>query len=309
MVETSHLKSFIRYLLTEKNYSQHTAIAYRNDVEQFYRYLYSMQADKDSSQTIEPAHIGLRQIRSWLAEMAINGLTTSTILRKLSSVRSYFRYLRRMGIIQHSPAANLQSPKKAGRKLPHFLDAEKMIFLLEKVNFPPDYKGIRNKTMLELMFATGVRVSELINLTTQSIDFTRNLLSVSGKGNKERLLPIGPHQTKQLKTYLAIRNETFGTTEKKELFLSNKGNSLYAKFVYRLTTQYLSYVTTKAKKNPHVLRHTFATVLLNNGASINAIKRLLGHSNLAATQVYTHTTIETLQAAYRQAHPKGGQTN
>lgn len=305
MVETPHLKDFIRYLLIEKNYSKHTAIAYRNDVDQFYQYLYNIEAAREFSQTIEPSHIGLRQIRSWLADMAINGLATNTILRKLSSVKSYFRYLRRMHIVQNSPAANLQSPKKTGRKLPHFLDAEKMIFLLEKVNFPPDYKGIRNKTMLELMFATGVRVSELINLTTQSIDFARNLLLVSGKGNKERLLPIGPHQTKQLKTYLAIRNETFGTTEKKFLFLSNKGNCLYPKFVYRLTTQYLSYVTTKAKRNPHVLRHTFATVLLNNGASINAIKKLLGHSNLAATQVYTHTTIETLQAAYRQAHPKG----
>ncbi|OWY25340.1 integrase [Sphingobacteriales bacterium UPWRP_1] len=296
------LESFLNYLRFEKNYSGHTLTAYRADVEQFYAYL--SETYEFAPDALITGAVGVSHMRSWMANMATSGIGASSISRKLSSVKSYYRFLKKEGLIQTNPAFSVQSPRKSGYKLPHFIEEDKMQQLLTEVAFTPDFSGIRDKTILELFFATGMRLSELISLSSDAIDFVQKKIRVTGKGAKVRSLPLGNKQLEQLQMYLEVRQQTHPDAPANALFLTDKGNYLYPRFVYRLTHKYLSYVTTKAKKNPHVLRHTTASCLLNNGAELNGVKKLLGHKSLASTQVYTHSTIEKMQKTYKQTHPR-----
>ncbi|OWY21447.1 hypothetical protein C7N43_24855 [Sphingobacteriales bacterium UPWRP_1] len=296
------LESFLNYLRFEKNYSGHTLTAYRTDLDQFYAYL--SETYEFGPEALISGVAGVPHIRSWLANMATLGIGAASISRKLSSVKSYFRFLKKEGLVQVNPAFSVQAPRKSGYNLPHFIEEDKMQQLLNDVAFTSDYSGIRDKTILELFFATGMRLSELIGLSPDVIDFVQKKIRVTGKGAKVRSLPLGDKQIEQLRAYLEVRQQTHPGAPANALFLTDKGNYLYPRFVYRLTQKYLSYVTTKAKKNPHVLRHTTASCLLNNGAELNGVKKLLGHKSLASTQVYTHSTIEKMQKTYKQTHPR-----
>lgn len=296
------LTYFLDYLRNEKKYSEHTLTAYERDVEQLYVFVaehYGLEGNVSSVSAIT-----MDYIRTWMAHLATSGIKPRSISRKLSSVKSYYKFLKNKELIEVNPAHVLQSPRTPKYRLPHCIEEEKIMLLLDSVPFTPDFEGIRDKTILELFFATGIRLNELITLKTSSIDFARKTLRVLGKGNKERIMPLGEKQLHQVKQYLQVRQATFTNIAENSLFLTNKGNCLYARFVYRLTTRYLGYVSTKEMKNPHILRHTFATCLLNNGAELNAVKKLLGHASLASTQVYTHISIEKMKKTYSLAHPR-----
>lgn len=295
------LDNFIEYLKRQKRYSPNTLQAYKKDIEQLYEFMVIVYEE----QSADPNQINLQHIRSWIAELVQQGLVAESIKRKVSAVKSYYKFLRQQDLVAENPTQNLPATRKSGRKLPNYIEQEKMMFLLDEFVFSADFAGVRDKTILGLFFATGIRVSELISLKLSSIDTGTKTLRVLGKGNKERILPLGPKQLQQLGVYMKMRDETFPNHAQDFLFLTEKGNLLYRKWVYSLTVKYLGYVTTTSAKNPHVLRHTFATILLNNGAGIKAISELLGHANLAATQIYTHNSIEKVKEAYKQAHPRG----
>jgi integrase/recombinase XerC len=286
---------FLAYLQYEKRYSPHTVTAYRTDLDQFFEYLH-LQYNTDDIQSV--THL---MIRSWLVEMMENGISARSITRKLTTLKSFYKFLLREGTMEINPMRKIVSPKMS-KRLPVFVEKDKMEKLFDQVEFGDGYPGIRNKLILELFYATGMRLSELVNLKESDIDFHHDTIKVLGKRNKERLIPFGDKFESLINVYLEEKRKTFGDTN--DLILTDKGKRIYARMVYRIVTAYLNQVTTLEKKSPHVLRHTFATHLLNNGAELNAIKELLGHANLSATQVYTHNTIENLKRIYKQAHPK-----
>jgi integrase/recombinase XerC len=209
----------------------------------------------------------------------------------------------RQGLVDKNPAEQLTTPK-IPKRLPAFVKEKEMDMLLDGIEFGDDYAGVRNKMIIDLFYGTGIRLSELTNLQLSNIDLSGGVIKVTGKRNKDRIVPLHPSLMTSMPLYVECRNQIFGSQPTNYLFLTDTGKPLYSKFVYRLVKQYLSTVTTLAKKSPHVLRHTFATALLNRGADINAIKELLGHANLAATEIYTHTTFAQLNAIYKQAHPR-----
>ena len=240
-------------------------------------------------------------IRSWLVELIGQGIGTRSVTRKLTSLKSFFKFLIREGVVEINPMRKITSPK-IPKRLPVFVEKEKMEMLLDQIDFGEGYAGIRDKLIIELFYATGMRLAELVNLKDIDFDFYHNTIKVLGKRNKERLIPFGNKFASVMKSYIEEKKNLFGDID--ELFLTDKGNRIYSKMVYRIVVRYLNKVTTVDKKSPHVLRHTFATHLLNNGAELNAVKELLGHTNLSATQVYTHNTIDKLKRIYKQAHPK-----
>jgi integrase/recombinase XerC len=291
------LASFIKYLSVEKGYSAHTVRSYGDDVEQFYIYC-GLDPEKD-----HPDKITHRQIRYWLSSIISKGFTTRSANRKLSSLRAYYRYLLREGIVKVNPISRIQSPK-SGKRVPSFVGESEMNLLLDSDQFSDDFAGVRDQLVLGLFYFTGIRLSELVGLTVERIDFSSQSLKVIGKGNKERVLPLHPELILLISSYLKLRDELFVNNREKTLFLTEKGKPIYSKLVYRIVKENLSKVTTLEKKSPHVLRHTFATHLLNHGAELNAIKELLGHANLSATQIYTHSSFEKLKKVYKQAHPR-----
>ena len=231
-------------------------------------------------------------------------MSPKSINRKLSTLKSLFQFLLKKEKIEIDPMLKVVSPK-TGKRLPAFVEEQKMDSLLEDITFPEGFKGLRDKLVLEILYQTGIRRSELIHLQISDIDFQNQLIKVLGKGNKERLIPINRQLRLLINDYLALRKTTFpDLLEIGQLMLTDKGKPMYPKFVYNLVKKYLSYVTTQEHRSPHILRHSFATHLSNNGADLNAIKELLGHSSLAATQIYTHNTIDRLKEIYQQAHPK-----
>lgn len=240
-------------------------------------------------------------IRSWLVSMLEQGIGTRSINRKLTTLKSFYKYLLRNGVLEINPMQKITSPKTP-KRLPVFVEKDKMQFLLDHVDFGNGYAGMRNKLILELFYATGMRLSELVGLTETDLDFHHDTIKVLGKRNKERLIPFGKKIELLIKSYLEEKKNSFG--ENDLLFLTDKGQPVYSRMVYKIVNRYLNEVTTLEKKSPHVLRHTFATHLLNNGAELNAVKELLGHANLSATQIYTHNTIDNLKRIYKQAHPK-----
>ncbi len=299
MPETTYpqIRSFIQYLQFEKRYSQHTIISYQNDLGQFFTYLISQY---DSPPV---AQITAEYIRSWLAEMRNEKMSPKSLNRKISSLKSFFKYQLKMGEIKQTPLATIVAPK-SGKRLPSFVSEKDMETLHDYVEFPDTWKGKTDKLLIELFYATGMRLSELIGLKISQVDKENSQVKVLGKGNKERIIPVSKELILQLTNYFTNRQQLQIENCCDNLFINEKGKALYPKYVYNVVKENLSHVTTMQKKSPHVLRHTFATHLTNNGADLNAVKELLGHSSLAATQVYTHNTIDRLKVIYKKAHPK-----
>jgi integrase/recombinase XerC len=297
---------FLDYIQYEKRYSPHTVSAYRNDLDQFCAFLQKQYDIKDIREVTHP------MIRSWLVRMMDEKISPRSVNRKLTTLKSFYKFLVRNGTVTTNPMRKVISPKTA-KRLPSFVEKEKMEMLFDRVSFGEGFPALRDRLVLELLYATGIRLSELISLKETDISFHQSTIKVLGKRNKERLIPFSSKLGDLLKAYLDAK-KTFhkgsGTTGlsgnpgDSYVFVTDKGKPAYPRFIYRTVTKYLSQVTTLQKTSPHVLRHTFATHLLNNGAELNAVKELLGHASLSATQVYTHNTIEKLKKIYKQAHPK-----
>ncbi|MFP4447458.1 MAG: site-specific tyrosine recombinase/integron integrase [Bacteroidales bacterium] len=292
-------ENFVKYLKYERRYSEHTVRAYINDVEQFFDYM----EDEGFSHNVEDNKAVESLIRKWLIKLLEEKRSDRTINRKFSALKAYFKYLRIQGKIEGNPASNIYLPK-ISRKLPHFVDEEQMNMLLDQDKFTNDFAGCRDKLIIELLYQTGIRLSELINIKSSDVDFNQNQIKIFGKRRKERFIPVTGELIELIKRYKQIKALTFPAIDDKYLIVTDKGKKLYEKFVYRVVKKYLGIVTTMEKRSPHVLRHTIATHMLNRGADLNAIKELLGHANLSATQIYTHTTFEKLKKIYKQAHPR-----
>ena len=291
----SNLQSFIDYISFEKRYSTHTITSYQNDLAQFFAFL-SSQFDAPSLDKITAA-----MVRSWLAELKGDKLESKSINRKASSLKSFFKYQMKIGVLQATPMTTI-SALKISKRLPEFVQENHLDTLFNHVAFTDDWDGKTKRLVLQLFYATGMRLSELISLKTSFLDASLSQLKVLGKGNKERIIPIAKVLMDEL---LAYENSKPIRIPKVDcLFTNNKGKPLQARLVYQFVKDNLGLVTTIKKKSPHVLRHSFATHLMNNGADLNAVKELLGHSSLAATQVYTHNTIDKLKDVYKNAHPK-----
>ncbi|HKK76503.1 MAG TPA: tyrosine-type recombinase/integrase [Saprospiraceae bacterium] len=293
-----HIKGFFNYLEYEKRVSPDTIRAYRKDLDQFQAYL---EQTYDLSEDM--SLVKAQYIRSWVVDMVSKGFAMSTVKRKLSALKSYFNYLQRHHELAHNPMVKIPIPK-TGRKLPIYLKESSIDQVFDRLAWTSDFSSQRDRLILELLYNTGLRRAELIDLKQQRIDWSRNYIKVLGKGAKERLIPFGKTLEKRIRDYLDCRRATFPEVALDHLLLTDQGKVMYPKFVYNKVKKYLSMVSSVEKLSPHVLRHTFATHLANRGADLHAIKELLGHSSLAATQVYTHNTIDQLKAIYEQAHPK-----
>ncbi len=291
-----YVSEFLGYLQYEKRYSTNTVQAYQRDLEQFFLYI---QSHYDDVQFNELTHI---HIRSWLASLRENELQARSINRKISSLKSYFKYLLKKGLVGVTPMSKIISPKNS-KRLPVFVNETNMDQLLEHIEFPADFEGKTDRMIIELLYQTGMRRAELIQLQLSQVDFYNRSLKVLGKGNKERIIPISQYLCDLIKSYLEER-KAIEHADEHHLLIRKNGKALYPKYVHATVTNYLGLTTTLDKKSPHVLRHTFATHLLNKGADLNAVKELLGHANLTATQIYTHNTIEKLKEIHKKAHPK-----
>jgi integrase/recombinase XerC len=289
---------FLDYITFEKRYSQHTIDAYRSDLEQFFDFVTAQYNISDINK------VDHQVVRSWVVSLMENKNTARTVNRKITTLKSYFKFLIKDGSLQENPMNRVISPKTS-KRLPVFVEQESMDKLFDEIEFGEGYPAARDRMIMELFYATGMRLSELVNLKEADLDLYNNVLKVTGKRNKQRIIPFSGNLVDLLKSYLEVKRKTFGISEQNaHLFVTNKGEKLYPKLVYRMVHHYLDAVTTISKRSPHVIRHTFATHMLNNGADLNAIKEILGHANLAATQVYTHNTIEKLKSIYKQAHPR-----
>ena len=293
----SHKESFLQYLQTEKRYSPHTVRSYLNDLDQFYSFLSSQELPEDA------AGVTSHDIRAWIVSMLDNGLSPVSVHRKISCLRVFYRYLRKEGVVKNDPLQKVVLPKRK-KSLPVFVEEGALDKLLDNYSFGDDFAGIRNRTIIEMLYFTGMRRSELIGLRDIDVDLPEASVKVTGKRNKQRIIPLVKSFVKRLEEYIKVRNEFTEGGGEGCFFITDKGNKLYDKYVYNTVNNYLSMVTTIEKKSPHILRHTFATHMLNHGADLNSIKELLGHANLSATQVYTHNTFEKLKKIYKQAHPR-----
>lgn len=292
-------ESFLNFLKYEKRYSSHTINSYSIDLEQFFSYLTDINVIEDKN------NIDYQVIRGWIIELSDAKNSTKTINRKIACLKSFFKYLMREKIISQNPASRIKSPK-VQKRLPVFVEENHLELLLENVEFQDSYSGIRDKLILELFYATGIRLSELINLKHSDISLYENTIKVLGKGNKVRIIPFHKNVTELINKYNNIKKFTFSNTSKDDnsFFLTDFGDNIYPVFVQRLVKKYLNMVSNADKKSPHVLRHSFATHMLNHGAELNSIKEMLGHSSLAATEIYTHNSLEKLKNIFQKAHPK-----
>ena len=300
--QSSHsmVQPFLDYLKFEKRYSSHTNMAYEEDLQQLFTFL----REQFNMQEPALAEIAPSFIRSWLASLKEAKNSAKTINRKISSLKSFFKYHLRTGQLEQSPMTTIVSPK-IPKRLPVYVEQKDTNTLFQHVEFPDTWSGRTDRLILAVFYNTGMRVSELVNLKESQVNTAANSIKVLGKGNKERVIPVSPVLIKEITEYTALKNTLEGA-DRVALLVNEKGRKLNRTFVYLVVKKYLSVVTTIDKKSPHVLRHTFATHLMNNGADLNAVKELLGHSSLAATQIYTHNTIEKLKEVYKKAHPKGG---
>lgn len=292
-----HLDSFCDYLLHEKRYSKHTITAYKTDITQFANYcasVYEISELKVIKHTI---------VRSWIVTRIEQEDSAKSINRKISSLRSFFNFLKRKKIVERNPMVKIVAPK-IPKRLPEYIREENIEKLLDNLNEDENYLVFRDRLIVELLYSTGIRRAELIPIEQKDILGSDGIIKVLGKGNKERMIPIDAALVSKLKKLIKLRDEHFPKNVLPNLFLTDKGRLVYPKFIYNIVTGLISTVSTAKKKSPHVLRHSFATHLTNNGADINAIKELLGHSNLAATQIYTHNSIKKLKEVYSKSHPK-----
>ncbi len=293
------ISSFINYLSFEKRYSSNTIEAYSRDLNFFFQYL-DAQYEFNDPLSVEKIHV-----RSWIAHMIEKKLTARSVNRKLSVIRSYYKFFQRSGEIKINPTTGIAA-MKTPKRLPSFVKEEEAAHLLRLDVFSEDFEGQRDALILSILYNCGLRRDELINLKEGDIDESAGQIRVTGKGNKRRIIPVSRKLIDQVNRYKFVKSEEMKYSISEYLFISKKGTKLYPKFVYNLVHKYLSMVTTIEKRSPHILRHTFATHLSNNGADLNAIKELLGHSSLAATQIYTHNSIERLKEVYNLSHPKSG---
>ena len=290
------IERFIRYLQFEKRFSPNTVTAYKNDLDQFTEFIELIQP--------ELLNVTHQHVRTWIVTLMDQGIEARTINRKISSLRSFYKFLQREDLLGTSPMIHVRAPK-IPKRLPIVITEQKMDILLDTQDvFTNDFQGIRDRLVVELLYGTGIRLAELVNLSDNDIDVYRQQIKVLGKRNKERIIPISNPLAKLIGDYQFQKlNKNFGNNST-TLIVTNDGKNVYPKFIYRLVKLVLSLISTHDKKSPHILRHSFATSLLNRGADLNAIKELLGHSSLAATQVYTHNSVEKLKSIYKQAHPK-----
>lgn len=295
------LDRFIKYLKNEKNYSRHTQIAYRSDIQSLSDFL-NTEYELDLFHKDEVADINGRMLRSWMGELMEQGVSKRSVARKMASANSYFRFLKRSEVLENNPAANIKAPKYE-KRLPAFLKEGDTQTLFDVVVFADDFEGIRDKCIMETLYGCGLRRSELIGLQYSDINFSHATFKVLGKGGKERIVPFGEHVRASMKAYMKACDEQ-GVSYRDNFLVRANGDAVYPKMIYNLVKRYLDQACTISRKSPHVMRHTFATHLLNAGADLNAIKELLGHSSLAATQVYLHNSISKLKNVYQKAHPK-----
>lgn len=289
--------SFLEYLKFEKRYSPHTVRSYQDDLIFFFDYL-QLNFGELSLTEIKPAFI-----RTWLAHQKEQGASAKTINRRISTLKSFFKYQLREEKIEVSPMITIVSPKQS-KRLPIYVEQKDIALLFNHIEFPDSWEGYMNKMIIALLYSSGMRLSELIALKEAHVDLAKGNLKILGKGNKERLIPLSEEMKTNLGAYLQEKQRCFDSAAQEYLLINEKGKKLYPKYVQMVVKKYLSLITTVTKKSPHVLRHSFATHLMNNGAELNAVKELLGHSSLAATQIYTHNTIEKLKDIHKKAHPK-----
>jgi integrase/recombinase XerC len=292
---------FIDYLKFEKRYSAHTIRAYSDDLDQFFSYL-------ESTFGITPlSGISTSYIRSWLASLKEQKITSKSINRKISSLKSFFKYLVRTSLLERSPMIGIISPK-SGKRLPVYVEEKDMLLLLNSIEFPDDWSGKTERLLIRVFYNTGLRLSELVTLKNNQTDLESATIRVLGKGNKERIIPISAELVDEIRRYQKEKPPVQNWNEKNEqgtLLVNGLGKALHVKYAYLAVRKWLSRVTTLDKKSPHVLRHSFATHLMNHGADLNSVKELLGHSSLAATQLYTHNSIEKLREVHKKNHPRG----
>ena len=291
------LKAFTDYLELERNYSQLTVKAYTNDINSFQSFLAKEFADTKLSE------VNYAQIRNWIVQLVEAKISNRSINRKVSALNSYYKFLLKIGDIEVNPLVKHKALKTSKKIQVPFSEAE-IIVALDELSYEDSYKGIRDRLIIELFYSTGIRRIELVNLKLLDIDFGNKTLKVLGKRNKERYVPLLYSVIQTLELYIEKRKQLKEIKNKQALFLTNKGVKIYETLVYRIINEYFSLASNKVKKSPHILRHSFATHLLNQGADLNAVKELLGHSSLAATQVYTHNSIAELKKVYLKAHPR-----
>jgi len=293
-----HIPHFLNYLQTEKRASEHTVVSYRNDLEQFLKYVEKAFPDT----TWEKVDAAI--IRTWIVTLMEEKISPRTINRKMSALKSFYKYHIKIGSLKNNPMLLVHTPK-VRQRLPQFVEEMDMEKLFTVDLFDDSFEGWRDRTVLELFYATGMRLSELRMLTFDDLDLYNNQVKVLGKRNKERIIPFGHIFQNIVKKYMELYKEIFGNSvQNKYMFVNVKGKHLAPKTIYTIVRKYLDMITTIEKRSPHVIRHSFATHLLNRGADLNTVKELLGHSSLAATQIYTHNSIEKLKSIYQQAHPR-----
>ena len=293
---SSYIDTFRRYLEFEKRYSPHTVEAYLSDVSDCLSFITSVY------ETGDPAQIRHTYIRSWMVQLLESGISPRSVNRKLSSVRAFFRLMRKLGHVSANPLAKVQAPKTR-KALPSVVEEKSLDALAQQMAEGEGFPGLRDRTVIEMLYGLGLRQAELLSVRVSDIDLRQRQIRVMGKRRKERVLPFGTSLADVLDMYLSARDQVC-EADQEILILTDKGRPAYPKFIYRIVHQYLSMVSTVSKRSPHVLRHSYATHMLEAGAGIEAIKDLLGHASLAATQVYTHTSVERLKKTYKQAHPK-----
>lgn len=290
------IEAFLDYLRLERNYSERTIVSYGTDLREFEEYLEETEAELDFTK------VHADHVRNWISGLMDKGRTATSVNRKLSSLRSFYRFLLKKELVVVNPMLKIVGPKKE-KPLPSFVREKDMDRLLDELSFGEGFEGCRDRVILEVFYATGVRLSELIGLNEADVDFSARLIKVTGKRNKQRLIPFGNELMEELLIYNKVRTETFpGGTE--AFFVRKNGERMYPVQIYRLVKRNLSKVVTLKRRSPHVLRHTFATAMLNGNAELRAVQELLGHESLATTEIYTHATFEELKKVYEQAHPR-----
>ncbi|MGN0186246.1 MAG: tyrosine-type recombinase/integrase [Paludibacteraceae bacterium] len=295
------INSFLQYLQYEKNYSSYTVLSYRNDINAFVTFL------QQSAPQTDIVHADTEQIRLWLMQQREQRKTATTVNRKLAALRAFYRFLLQQNVITCNPTSKITTAKTP-KKVPTFFREKDMNQLLDISQKNTTFEACRDQAILETFYQTGIRLSELLNIKDIDVDFDRQTLRVFGKRRKERVVPFGDGLAQILLQYIAVRNAEIETNTP-YLYILRSGKQMYAAAVYRIVHRIMTQISTQQKCSPHVLRHTFATDMLNNGADINAVKKLLGHANLAATQIYTHTTFEQIHNIYMQAHPRADKTH